>query len=163
MGDERKDAPGWTAPGTGRGRAIATALARLDRSRRVAEQSVTLGVADIRLLWMFTDGRPRTLRQIAETLGLEQSTVNRQVNGALAEGILRRYREPGRSAWLVEATDAGMRTFEADVASSFGAYERALADLGEDADRFVELLERYGRSFGEAAHAMADEPGGEEG
>ncbi|ROS75447.1 MarR family winged helix-turn-helix transcriptional regulator [Cellulomonas sp. PhB143] len=141
----------WTAPGTGRDRAVAGMLMVLGQHQRVSEQNAALGTADLRLLWMFADRRPRTLREISETLRLEQSTVNRQVHVALAEGILRRYREPGRAAWLIEPTDDGLRTFETDIVSALGAFEQGLAALGDDgAGQFLELLEGFVTAYGAA-------------
>ncbi|MFD6137837.1 MarR family winged helix-turn-helix transcriptional regulator, partial [Isoptericola sp. NPDC060257] len=93
-------------------RRVAGLLFRLDLHRRLAEHRSPLGTADGRLLWLLSDGRPRTLREIAEALRLEQSTVNRQVNGALAAGLLRRFTAPGRSARLLEPTEEGLARFE---------------------------------------------------
>ena len=73
---------------------VAAAVSALANARRSAESRSRLGKANNRLLWLFTDLRPRTLKQIAEDLALEQSTANRQVNAALSAGILRMYRDP---------------------------------------------------------------------
>jgi DNA-binding MarR family transcriptional regulator len=118
------DTPGWR---------LATALARLDRAQRAAEAGARLGVADGRLLWLFSDRVPRTLRQISEDLGLEQSTVNRQVNAALTAGLLRRFREAGQHAHLVEATEDGLERFSRDLAQHLDLMDASLAALPEEA------------------------------
>ncbi|MFE5335087.1 MarR family winged helix-turn-helix transcriptional regulator [Isoptericola sp. NPDC056573] len=131
-------------------RRVASLLARLDVYRRLAEHRSAIGVADGRLLWLLSDGRPRTLREIAEALRLEQSTVNRQVNGALAAGLLRRFTEAGRSARLVEPTEEGRARFEEATSQALGAYADGLAALGDDVDTFLELFARFADAYGDA-------------
>ena len=131
-------------------RRVASLLFRLDLHRRLAEHRSPLGTADGRLLWLLSDGRPRTLREIADALRLEQSTVNRQVNGALAAGLLRRFTEPGRSARLIEPTPEGADAYERATDQALGAYADGLAVLGDEASEFLELLERFTAAYGEA-------------
>jgi DNA-binding MarR family transcriptional regulator len=143
--------------GTPASRRLAQALALLDRHRRHQDQNSLLGTADMRLLWLFDDRRPRTLRAIADELGLEQSTVNRQVNAALTVGILRRYREQGSPAYLFEATPAGFATFEQAVAEMLHSYDRALARFGEaDTKRLLDLLDAFVDTYG---HTVRDADG----
>ncbi|MEL7978044.1 MarR family winged helix-turn-helix transcriptional regulator [Isoptericola sp. F-RaC21] len=132
------------------GRRAAGLLFRLDVHRRLAEHRSPLGTADGRLLWLLSDGRARTLREIAEALRLEQSTVNRQVNGALAAGLLRRFTAPGRSARLLEPTEEGLARFEDATSQALGGYADGLAALGDDAGVFLELLGRFTEAYGEA-------------
>lgn len=120
--DAFRASPAWPAVVT---------VARLERARRAAEAASTLGLADQRLLWLFSDGRPRTLREISEELGLEQSTVNRQVNAALAAGRVRRFREPGQSAHLFLATEEALDRFAQDVGVHLAQYEAGLAAVPE--------------------------------
>ncbi|SKC60436.1 MarR family winged helix-turn-helix transcriptional regulator [Krasilnikoviella flava] len=145
-----RSAPFGTGPGLAPDRRIAALLARLDVHRRLAEHRSVIGVADGRLLWLLSDGRPRTLREIADSLRLEQSTVNRQVNGALAAGLLRRFTEPGRSARLVEPTAEGLALFETATGQALGAYSDGLAVLGDDVETFLELLGRFADAYGDA-------------
>jgi DNA-binding MarR family transcriptional regulator len=131
---------------------LISALARLDRAQRAAESGTALGVADGRLMWLFSDRTPRTLRQISEDLRLEQSTVNRQVHAALATGLLRRFREPGSTAYLVEATDEGLERFTSNLGRHLGLMDTALTALPADrrAD-FPELLTLFVEAYGAAA------------
>jgi DNA-binding MarR family transcriptional regulator len=142
------DTPGWR---------LAAALARLDRAQRAVEAGAELGVADGRLLWLFSDRRPRTLRQVSEDLGLEQSTVNRQVNAALSAGLLRRFREPGGTAYLVEATEDGLARFDRNLERHLGLMDTALAALPESRRAaFPGLLATFVEAYGAAAAADQD-------
>ena len=42
----------------------------------------------MRLLWLLVESGPQTLAEVTSALGLERSTVNRQVNAAVAAGLL---------------------------------------------------------------------------
>ena len=130
---------------------LAAALARLDRAQRAAEAGASLGVADARLMWLFSDREPRTLRQVSEALGLEQSTVNRQVNAALASGLLRRSRDPGQPAHLVDATEEGLERFSRDLEQHLGRLDDALSALPEQhREAFPELLLTFVDALAEA-------------
>lgn len=132
------------ATGVQRSRRLAGMIERLGRLRRSHLQSMSLGTADLRILWLFTDREPRTLKRIAHELNLEQSTVNRQVNAAVAEGLLEKSRPPGGSAYEIASTAVGRETFEKDVQISLGGYEAALTTLGEaDAAVMLELFDRF--------------------
>lgn len=130
---------------------MASLLSSLQRARRVTEQHASLNAADGRLMWLFSDHRPRTMRQIAESLDLEQSTVNRQVNTALAAGLLTRHRESGRAAWLFEATPVGLEQFEQDLAVHLDLLDQALGHLpaGERA-HFLELFGAFVDGYSDA-------------
>lgn len=141
-------------PGLSRDKHAAALLVELDRHRRIWEHQSRLGTADMRLLWLLTDREPQTLRGIADALGLEQSTVNRQVNAALSAGLVRRRSEPRRTARLVEPTDEGIAAFENDLSHTLGAYETALAELpAGETDRFLELLDQFVDAYGRAVEA----------
>lgn len=124
---------------------------RLDTFRRVGESHADLGLSDARLMWLFSDGRPRTLREIAQDLSLEQSTVNRQVNGALKNDLLRRRREAGRTAYVFEATRAGLAGFDRDLAHYLGLYRSALSSLPQDEQAvLLRLFARFVDGYGDA-------------
>ncbi|MGC5165465.1 MarR family winged helix-turn-helix transcriptional regulator [Luteimicrobium sp. DT211] len=140
------------APGT----RVASALFHLDQHRRIAEHQGRLNVADGRLLWLFSDHTPRTLRQIAEELNLEQSTVNRQVNAAHQAGLLDRERDPERGAYVFTASENGLAIFDEAIASSLGQYDAALAALGaDDAEQLVTLLGKFVTAYGEVVDGSA--------
>ena len=144
------DEPGWQ---------LAAALSRLDRAQRAAEAGAALGIADSRLMWLFSDHTPRTLKQVSDDLGLEQSTVNRQANAALASGLLRRFREAGRPAQLVEATEQGLATFAEDLDRHLGRLETALSALPERCrEDFPALLGAFVEAYAAAIGPAAGEP-----
>lgn len=135
---------------------LATALAQLDRAQRAAEAGAELGVAHARLLWLFSDHEPRTLRQVSDALGLEQSTVNRQVNAALAAGLLQRTREAGQPAHLFTATEEGLERFSRDLEQHFVRIDHALAALPDEArDEFPDRLLTFVCAFAEAVGPAA--------
>lgn len=140
-------------------RRLASALTRLDKERRALEGAQRLGTADLRLLWLLADDRARTLREIADELGLEQSTVNRQVNAALRVGLLERTRRAEGSAYEFTRTTHGKQTFDEVSDISMGAYATALHELGEaDTELLVALLRRFLEHF-RVAVASATENG----
>ncbi|WP_405182640.1 MarR family winged helix-turn-helix transcriptional regulator [Nocardia sp. NBC_01377] len=140
--------------GTLASRRLAGAVAQLERHRRHQEQAATIKTADMRLLWLFSDRRPRTLRCIVDDLGLERSTVNRQVNAAMAAGLLRRYRNSAQSAHLIEATEAGLAAFEEEVRDVLESYDLAIARFDPaDAQRLLDLFDRFVDVFGEIVRA----------
>jgi len=131
----------------------AVVLARLDRARRAAEVRSELGVATQRLMWLFRDGRARTLKEVAEVLGLEQSTVNRQVNAALDAELLRRFREPGQSAHLLEATPEGLEQFERDMRRGLGHLDDALAAVpAQNRTAFLDHLSAFAEAYDDVTH-----------
>ncbi|WP_019929599.1 MarR family winged helix-turn-helix transcriptional regulator [Nocardia sp. BMG111209] len=132
---------------------LAEALSRLQQHRRFQEQDAVLGSADMRLMWLLSDGTPRTQREIADTFGLEQSTVSRQVNAALAAGLLRRYREPGATSHVMEATPDGRDALARASRQMLDSYETALAALGDtDRQRLLDLFDRFVDTYGQTVH-----------
>ncbi|GEL94635.1 hypothetical protein CCO02nite_12930 [Cellulomonas composti] len=138
-----------------RERRAARLLGLISRHQHVARQRNRLNTAELRILWLLTDGRPRTLRVLSEHLGLEQSTVNRQVNAAIDAGLLRRFSAPGHTAKLLEPTPEGVRQLEEDMAGPLGAADRALDAIGEDADHFLDVLERFVTAYGAEVNALS--------
>ncbi len=131
-------------------RRLAGMFAEFDRHSRALAQRATLGTADMRMLWLLADGEARTLRQIAHDLNLEQSTVNRQVNAAVAAGIIERERERGSGPYLFTATTQGRQEFERNLNASQAAYRHALDSLGDEAPRFLELTRRFVDAYHQA-------------
>ncbi|WP_068259923.1 MarR family winged helix-turn-helix transcriptional regulator [Janibacter limosus] len=139
------DGPAWTAI------RVAT---RWSTVRRGVEAGQQLKVAEGRLLWLLRDGQPRTLRQLAEELDLEQSTVNRQVHAALDSGLIVRSRPEDSPAYVVTVSDEGGARFRSDMARLTEVYERALAAIPrQDQDRFLQQLATFVEGLDEASHA----------
>ena len=124
------------------GGGLAALLQRLDTLRRVVARRSRLNTADLRLLWLLSDGRARTFREISADLNLEQSTVNRQVNGAARADLVQI--TEGSPARLVGATDQGLAAFEADVDRVLTGYREVLAQMGEErAAALTDLLGEF--------------------
>lgn len=132
---------------------VARQFLRMERLHHTMRAHGTMHAADVRLLWLLTSAPPLTLREIADTLHLEQSTVNRQVNAAIRNGLLHRF-DDGRAAKVVTPTAHGREIFRTDTAVAQRVYRAALAALGEDADTFVELLRRFSIASEDAVDAL---------
>lgn len=134
-----------------RGRALAACLVEVNRVQHGVEQRLRLGTAEMRLLWLLSDGEPRTLRAIAEALGLEQSTVNRQVNAAARAGRVERSASDETQALLVAPTAEGLTLFEEDIDFALGLYETALGELGDaGSGQLVDLFQRFTAAYASA-------------
>lgn len=130
------------------------AIAMLERAQRAAEDVAEVRVADRRLLWLLSDGDPRTMRQIADELDLEQSTVNRQVNAALGEGLLARTTPDEHHARPLVVTDAGQALFNRSFDRHVGYVERALDVVPTDrAPTFLADLVAFAEAYGAAVTA----------
>lgn len=136
-------------------RRIATLVTLLDRARRAQANQMDLGTADLRILWMFSDETPRTLKEIAAALRLEQSTVNRQINAAMDAGLLQRARRPGSPAHEISPTDKGRRAFEDDVAKSLTAFDSGLAALGDRVEEFLTDFTAFVDAYDQAVRPEA--------
>ncbi|CAN5214414.1 hypothetical protein BH09ACT12_BH09ACT12_08850 [soil metagenome] len=137
-------------------------LLRLQRRRSSVYEGVVLDNSAFRLLWVLADGTPRTLRQLTEALGLEQSTVNRQVNAALGAGYLERFAVEGSASKLVRPSAAGVQAYDHDGRIRAELMSRALADLGPV--RTARLIEDL-QAFNDALDTVlaAAEPAGDPG
>ena len=136
------------------------AIAMLERAQRAAEDVAEVRVADRRLLWLLSDGQPRTMRQIAKELGLEQSTVNRQVNVALGEGLLARSDPDEHHARPLVVTEAGLALFARSFERHLGYVRQALTAVPEQRrERFltdlVAFVDAYGTAIDEAGSPTA--------
>lgn len=139
-----------------------TVLAHLERLQRASDALSPLRVADGRLLWLFSDHQPRTLKEIAEELRLEQSTVNRQVNAAVSAGVLRRFREPDQTAWHFIATEAAVEDFSVGLQRRLGVLEEAMAAIpAREREEFFGRLDDFVEGYSEALgrQAAAATPG----
>lgn len=126
--------------------------ARWSTARRVIESGQQLRVAEGRLLWLLRGGRALTLREIAEELDLEQSTVNRQVHAALDSGVIRRFRREDSPTYLVEMSDEGGRRFGADLARATSIYGHAVSAVPEaERETFLEHLDAFVESLAGAS------------
>lgn len=135
---------------------MAALITDLERLRRAQMSQMDLGTADLRILWMFSDGRARTLKQIAHDLELEQSTVNRQINAAIAEGLLERTREEGSPAQLISPSERGAAAFDGDVEKSLAALRLGLDAVDGDVTDFLDQFTRFVDAF-DAGIRAADE------
>lgn len=138
-------------------RTVMSLLEVFDRHRRSIGHQATLRTADIRLLWLFTDGQPRTLRQITNELGLEQSTINRQVNSAMQASLITRNRARATDPYLFEPSEFGSSEFSKYLNATTIAYSTALTELGPKSTQLVELMTEFVDLYGKAASPHSHE------
>jgi DNA-binding MarR family transcriptional regulator len=113
-------------------RELGDELMRLSRRRTQVYPGARLDTSAFRLLWLLTEGTPRTLRELAEELQLDQSTVNRQVNAAIKHGLVERYAVPGSPSRLLRPTEAGRAAYVHDGELRAEVYNEVLDELGAD-------------------------------
>ena len=107
-------------------------LMRLSRRRAQTYPGSQLDTSAFRVLWLLTEGPPRTLRELADELQLDLSTVNRQVNAAIKHGHVERYAVPGSPSRLLRPTEAGRAAYVHDAALRAEVYQAVLDELGAD-------------------------------
>lgn len=122
-------------------------LLRFGRRRYTHVEGTELDTSAFRLLWVLSDERPRTLRELAEELDLELSTINRQVNAAVRAGLLERFSVPDSTSKPVRRTPEGRRLYEHDSAVHADLLRSVLAEMGADPAR--ELISGL-RAFNDA-------------
>jgi len=114
---------------------LADELMRMGRRRHANVEGTELDTSAFKLLWVLSDDRPRTLREIAEELDLELSTINRQVNAAVRAGLLERFSVPDGPSRPVRATAEGRRHYQHDSAVHADLLRSVLAEMGAEPAR----------------------------
>ncbi|MBZ5739192.1 MarR family winged helix-turn-helix transcriptional regulator [Nocardioides mangrovi] len=109
---------------------LADELMRIARRRHANVEGTELDTSAFRLLWILSDGRPRTLRELADELDLELSTINRQVNAAVRAGLLERFAVEGSTSKPVRPSTEGARLYAHDSAIHADLLRSVLAEMG---------------------------------
>lgn len=104
-------------------------LMRLSRRRSTTYPGSLLDTSAFRILWLISE-EPRSLREVADELQLEQSTVSRQVSAAIRHGLVERCPNDGAGGWLLRPTDEGRAAYQHDAQLRVAVYSRVLDDLG---------------------------------
>ena len=110
-------------------RALAAEIMRLTRRRATSYPGSVLEESAFRILLVLVEEGPRSLRELALDLQLEQSTISRQVSSAVGHGLVERY---GESPRLVRATGAGREAYRHDGRLRGQVWDRAIAELGPE-------------------------------
>jgi DNA-binding MarR family transcriptional regulator len=105
-------------------------LMRLGRRRTTTYAGAELDTSAFRILWLLSEGPARTLKELAEELQLEQSTVSRQVSAAIRHGLVERCANVEGAGWAHRPTETGRRAYEHDAQLRVEVYSRVLDDLG---------------------------------
>ena len=140
-------------------RALGDEVLRVSGRRTTLPGSVLENSA-FRILWRLEENGSLTLRELSEQLQLDQSTINRQVNSALKQGLVERMVVAGRSGNPVRATASGRRAYEHDGRLRADVIERAIADLGPERVRdMVAALRAFNDAVERAEPPSSDQPG----
>lgn len=136
-------------------RALGQEVLRLSARRFTALPGTLLESSAFRILWRLDECGPLTLRELSEQLQLDQSTINRQVNSALKQGLVERVTVPGRAGNPVRTTQAGQAAYRHDGLLRGDVMGRAIVDLGpERAEDMVAAL----RAFNDAVDRAHPDP-----
>ncbi len=136
-------------------RDLAEQLLRMSRRKSLGVANARLEASAFAILWILADGRPRTLRELTDELGLDQSTVNRQVNAAIKHGYLERFEVDGRISKLIRPTDAGREAFEADGLARARRLERVFESMHQGTpEQLLAELRSYNDAFD---HVLSEE------
>jgi DNA-binding MarR family transcriptional regulator len=136
-------------------RAVSDEVMRLSRRRTTSYPGSVLDESAFRILWCLAETDARTLRDLAATLQLEQSTISRQVSAAIKHELVERY-AGDRQARLLRPTDRGREAYLHDARLRGTVLSRALAELGQGR---VEALVSELRALNDAldrAHGARD-------
>jgi DNA-binding MarR family transcriptional regulator len=135
-------------------RALGDEVLRLHGRRHTTLPGALLESSAFRILWRLDERGPLTQRELADELHLEQSTINRQVNSAIRQGLVERDPAPGRGASPVRPTEAGRNAFVHDGRLRADVTARAIEDLG--AQRTREMVASL-RAFNDALDRVHDQ------
>lgn len=131
--------------------ALGEQLLRVQNRRARQHESALLDISAFRILWRLAGDRPLTMRELADELGLEQSTIHRQVHAAIAAGWIERFEAEGRAGKLLRPTAAGHAAYEHDGRIRGEAIQRALQTLGrERTATLTELLREFNDALDDA-------------
>jgi DNA-binding MarR family transcriptional regulator len=141
-------------------RELGDELMRLARRGSQHYPGAELDSSAFRVLWLLTEGPPRTLKELADELQLDQSTVNRQVNAAIKRGLVERYAVAASPSRLLRPTPAGSAAYVHDGAIRAEVYNRVLDELGEGrADALVAELRELNDGLDRAHSQVRPAPG----
>lgn len=113
-------------------RALGYEILRISQRRLMALPGMLLDTSAFKILWLVVEAGPQTQREISDALGLEQSTVNRQVTAAVKRGLVERIAGEGGASSLVRSTPAGEAAYLSDGRARVGFLTHALAELGTE-------------------------------
>ncbi|WP_395655963.1 MarR family winged helix-turn-helix transcriptional regulator [Nocardioides sp.] len=131
-------------------RALGSEVMRLARRRATSYPGSVLEDSAFRILLLLVEEGPKSLRELAEELQIEQSTISRQVAAALGHGLVERY---GGAPRLVRPTDAGREAYLHDGRLRGEVWSRAVAELGtERGEALIAALHDFNDAL-DRAHA----------
>lgn len=100
------------------------------------------------LLARLRAGGPMSVAELAQSFGLDISTVHRQVAAAMKSGLIERIKDPdGGIARKHQPTEEGVRRLEAEFHARRESYQRIVSDWPEaDVSELARLTRRFNES-----------------
>lgn len=141
---------------------LAVLLRHAAGARRTTRTAERLERSAYLLLAVLTEHGASSVNALAVRLGLNASTITRQVDAMEADGLVRRVKHPddGRVT-LVAVTDRGIREFAADRAARFTFYDRVTAGWpADDRHALARLLTRLNEDLDAVARESTSTPAG---
>jgi DNA-binding MarR family transcriptional regulator len=140
---------------------MAVLTRRIEHASRRSELYRDLDRAGYLLARTIDDVGPASVNQLAVALGLDGSTVTRQVAALEAKVLVERHADPddGRVA-IIELTGAGRQAMQVVRAARAERLDRAVHDWSaDDVGRLAVLLARLNRSLAVTTTPAAAPPG----
>lgn len=144
------DSAVWSSP------VYAALWVELERSRRRRVhvlRDARLELSAFAILQYLARGEQPTLRELSRNLGLELSTVTRQVAAAVDRGYVERLRVADEPSRRLRATEAGRQALAHDIELHAERLGKVFESLAPDADR--RLLHEL-RAFNDAYQRRVD-------
>ena len=112
---------------------VARAILRLEVPQGALPEGVTVHRSGYRVLVRVSEFAPARLSDVAESVGLDLSTVSRQVRDLVVAGLITKMPDPadGRAA-LLSLTDRGAAVIDAVSGSRRRALSEAIGDWSDD-------------------------------
>jgi len=137
--------------------ALGSELMRISRRGTRVYPGTALDLSAFKILWLLSETGPQSMKDLANELLLDQSTVSRQVKAAVEQGLVERYEVPGGAVRLLRPTPTGTDAYLREAGLRTAVIRDALDALGpERAAMFVKDLIAFNDAFDEAyarAHA----------
>lgn len=142
-------------------KAVGREVLRLSRRKVLTPAGAELDQSVFRILWAVAEHGPLSMRELEHELQLEQSTVSRQVKGAVSRGLVELELAPGRRERLVRLTESGTAAYQRDGALRLEIFRETLAELGRDRVRslvrdLAELNDAIEKAYSDEAETSSD-------
>ncbi|MBX6352690.1 MAG: MarR family transcriptional regulator [Thermoflavifilum sp.] len=129
-------------------RELALLIRRAESTKSDETQSDTLERAAYLILTWLDERGPTSIRELADVLAVDISTVSRQVAGLESKGLVHRQTDPADArVSVLSITEVGRERLMGTRAARRALYARVLAEwTAEDQAAFARLLRRFNQA-----------------